>query len=153
FASINYNALLPVFNSNVTPPAYSDLKEKKYTVFVVTGIGNPKPVFDFCRNTAENVNIISFKDHHGYTEKDIYDICKKFNNSDSENKIIITTEKDAVKLRALNISDKICKDNFFYCPVNIKILNNEKEELDNLILRFTEKSSSQYRFLTSKKKY
>ena len=57
---------------------------------------------------------MEFPDHHDFSEKDIIDIRNK-----SKNKIIITTEKDYVRL-----NNKLKAENLYYLPIKSKFVNN-----------------------------
>jgi tetraacyldisaccharide 4'-kinase len=55
-------------------------------------------------------------------------------------KYLITTEKDAVRLREFtNIAEPI-RSAFFYIPVGIHFLNDDKDEFDNLIVDYVRKN-------------
>jgi len=153
FSSIKYNNLLPVYNSIEEKANIESLKENNYSVILVTGIGNFAPILSYCENLVKEVVHIKFADHHKYTEKDIAVISEKFNNISSENKIILTTEKDAVKIRDISCNNTEMQSSFFYCPIEIEILNNEKEDFENQIINYLKKDKEQYRFLTSKRQY
>lgn len=59
---------------------------------------------------------------------------------ESQEKYIVTTEKDAVRIREFtNIADSL-KSSIYYFPVGIKFLNNNKEEFDNLIVEYVRKN-------------
>ena len=153
FAAIDYKGLMPVFENEIFALDTETLKIKNYAILIVTGIGNPKPIIDFCKTLTEKISVLSFSDHHQYTEKDIDKISDEFNRIEEKNKIIVTTEKDSVRLKAINFSNEQIKKSFFFYPIEMIILNNEKSDFDKLIHHFIEKSNEQYRFLTSKKKY
>ncbi|MES2768706.1 MAG: tetraacyldisaccharide 4'-kinase [Bdellovibrionota bacterium] len=66
-------------------------------VTLVSGIGKPKTFEDLIKKNYPNLSIkkhYAFKDHHAYKESDILRI-----KAESENGILLTTEKDAVKLQ------------------------------------------------------
>ena len=89
----------------------------KDKVIAVSGVGDPSSFESSL--LKENVNILyhfKFRDHHNYDQEDINNIAKlsKIMNALS----IVTTEKDYVKLRKLNISKIdlkffIVKSNFY----------------------------------------
>jgi tetraacyldisaccharide 4'-kinase len=60
---------------------------------------------------------MEFPDHHHFSEKDILDIKNK-----SLNKIIITTEKDYVRLQG-----RIPADQLFYLPIKSQFLRGDEE--------------------------
>jgi tetraacyldisaccharide 4'-kinase len=63
-------------------------------------LGNPNNFFEQLRH--ENFNLVAtqtFPDHHFYTQKDIETLARKAKQSDAD--ILLTTAKDAVKLKDL----------------------------------------------------
>ncbi len=79
---------------------------------IVAGIAKPKPFVDFVKNNTDEVML--FADHHNFSEADITKILEK-----AKGKKIITTEKDYTRLQ-----DKIEKNQLFYLPIQIEIVNN-----------------------------
>ena len=69
---------------------------------------------------------MSFPDHYIYSENEIKKLITEANNNDLE---LITTEKDHLRLRGLNLK----KINFL--PINLKIFEEDKfiKEIENYI--------------------
>ena len=78
---------------------------------IIAGIANPKPFFKHLE--SENDLVLEFPDHHIFSEKDIFEIKKL-----SQNKIIITTEKDYVRLKNFEI------ENLYYLPIKSLFVEN-----------------------------
>lgn len=89
---------------------------------IIAGIAKPEPFFNFIRR--ENDTVMIFSDHHDFSENDINTIREK-----SKGKIIITTEKDYVRLKTQNLN------NLYYLPIKSSFLINEKT-LISLISEF-----------------
>ena len=107
-------------------------------VLVVTAIANPASLQNYLTTIVHNIAMCSYTDHHHYTEKNINDIIQRFHSLTSENKYIITTSKDAVKLQQF---EQQLKDIAIYVlPVEHQILLNEKEQFDSLISGYVEKN-------------
>lgn len=104
--------------------AISDLKDKE--VLLVTGIANPKPLLKFLEEKEVRFIHLNFPDHHNFTQQDISTIKKAFDELPSEQKIILTTEKDYMRLEG-----KI--DNLNYISIKSKFLSEEKA-FDSLVL-------------------
>jgi len=153
FSTLKYSKLISVFNNSISDINIETIKEKKYSVVLVSGIGNFKPLLEYCKKTVKNLIHIPFKDHHKYTEKNIESISEKFDSIDTENKLILTTEKDAGKIKNIFFENQEVKDKLFFCPIQFEILNGEKEEFDTQIISYINKDKNQYRFMTSKKKF
>jgi tetraacyldisaccharide 4'-kinase len=95
---------------------------------LLAGIAKPQSFFAHLQNNNEEC--LTFPDHHHFTEKDILEIKNKANK-----KIIITTEKDYVRLKG-NIS----KEQLFYLPIQSKFIS-EGENFDKIINKYVEFSS------------
>ena len=72
---------------------------KKHEVLLVTGIANPGPLKKFLEERFNGYDELAYSDHHIFTIDDLKNILKKFNQIQATDKIILTTEKDAVRLQ------------------------------------------------------
>jgi tetraacyldisaccharide 4'-kinase len=70
----------------------------KTEVLLVTGIANPLPLKKLLEERSHTYYMISFSDHYIFRIDDLNDIKKRFERIDSANKIMLTTEKDAIRL-------------------------------------------------------
>ena len=113
FSSIKYSKMLYDKESS---KLLSEFKNLKFTL--VTGIANSSHMVNYLKDNDFNFNHLSFKDHHNYSNSDISNI--------NNNEIVITTEKDYVKLYS-RVTTKL-----FYLPIEF-LIDNE-EEFNNQIL-------------------
>lgn len=104
-----------------------------YEVLLLTGIANPTPLTQFLKDKKVKFEHLKFPDHYFFTKSDIAEIKLKFSKLNSKNKIILTTEKDYVR-----IFDKFEK--MHYLPIKTKFINHKKD-FDNLILEYVGTSS------------
>ena len=125
FATIGYGEPKTMF-SNGNPLSTANLIH--YDVLLVTGIANPKPFEDYIRQHAASILIKTFPDHHAFSEKDVKNISDIIIST--ENQILITTEKDAVRLQHMKISETIAK-RCYYVPVEVKFISACHAELDS----------------------
>lgn len=95
---------------------------------LLAGIAKPQSFFRYLHN--KNKVCLTFPDHHHFTENDILDIINKANNN-----IIITTEKDYVRLKG-----RIPKEQLYYLPIQSKFLF-EGENFDKIIMNYVESST------------
>ncbi|MET0752695.1 MAG: tetraacyldisaccharide 4'-kinase [Pyrinomonadaceae bacterium] len=80
-----------------------ETENRKAKVLSFCALGNPDNFFEQLRR--ENFNLVStqkFPDHHFYKQKDIENLERKANKSGAE--ILLTTAKDAVKLKDLQFN-------------------------------------------------
>lgn len=102
---------------------------------VLTGIANPNPIYDYLNDKQLFFQKIRFADHHRYTKYDVEKIIQKTNEFDKSNAVILTTEKDFMRLRPfMNLFEKK-NIQLFALPIEMKILDNE-EEFQRHILDF-----------------
>jgi tetraacyldisaccharide 4'-kinase len=118
FSSIDYDD--KVYNDTESL-AVSDLKLTPK--ILLAGIAKPKPFFDYLQTDKDEV--MTFSDHHHFSESDILNI-----KSQAIDKIIVTTEKDFVRLNA-----KILRKQLFYIPIKSKFLSNQ-ESFDTIIFNY-----------------
>lgn len=78
---------------------------------LVTGIANANTLIAFLRGKQLEFNHLEYKDHHHFTNEDVNTIAK--------NSLIITTEKDYMRLKDFNQ----LKDKLFYLPIETQLDN------------------------------
>jgi tetraacyldisaccharide 4'-kinase len=141
FTSLTYNSPLPVFENTLPDVSTLDLTESTGCgIVLVTGIANPTPFREYLQTFFKEIIHLSFPDHYNFKEKDILNISSALNNLKSASKYLITTEKDAVRLREFsNIAESV-RSSFYYIPVGIQFLNDDEKEFDNLIIEYVRKN-------------
>jgi tetraacyldisaccharide 4'-kinase len=135
FTSIIPNDLNPVFRE-IPKPDISIIKDSKPTVILVSGIANPKDLKRFARNISPKIKEFQFPDHHEFTNKDISGIIHAMEMTDGEEKILITTEKDAVRLQKYSDLRENLKSRMFYIPISIEFLNDDAENFNKQIISY-----------------
>ncbi len=99
---------------------------KSIDKLLVAGIAKPKPFFDFLKNDSDL--LMTFPDHHHFDDKDLIEIQNK-----AKNKVIITTEKDYVRLK-----DKIATNQLYYLPIQSSFIS-DASKFDTSILDYVQK--------------
>ncbi|WP_442267133.1 tetraacyldisaccharide 4'-kinase [Tenacibaculum sp. ZS6-P6] len=108
------------YNENLKGSKKISVKELKgYDLVLVTGIANPDSLLAYLKENNLNFTHINFPDHHNFSNSDISKIEKTFNAISSEKKMILTTEKDFMRLNG-RIS------NLIYIAIETKFLADEK---------------------------
>ena len=109
------------------------------SVIAFCGIAHPKSFIEELEKQFKTVDFLRFADHHVYSEEDVKNIITHFENLSGENKIIVTTEKDAARLTN---SPYLCQ---FECaplydlPVTVRF--HEEEKFNEEILSYVRKDS------------
>ena len=94
-------------------------------VILVSGIANPKPLFDFLQKSYK-VELVQFLDHHQFSKSEIEEIHRKIDTFASNKTIILTTEKDFARLHDKIKDWKLNDYPWYYIPIQMEI-KNEKE--------------------------
>lgn len=119
FATIDYK------NEIISASGKRSVAVLKETPFVlVTGIANPKSLVDYYELLGLHFTHINYPDHHNFTEKEINELRK--------HNLIITTEKDYVRLASHFSSDIL-----WYQPIAMRFLNNQ-QVFDTSIVDFVQ---------------
>lgn len=138
FSSIDYADLRP-FNGNAPTRSLSSISSEE-SVLLLTGIASPQQMENDLRAYSEHITPLTFADHHEFTQEDIATIHQQFAALPSP-KLIITTEKDEVRLRAIDgLSDEV-KASLYVLPIKIKFLLDHEETFKNKILSYVHKNS------------
>lgn len=127
FTTVEYGEVKPIFadESNEIRPNNS----KK--VFAIAGIANPEPFYGYLVKNFQIEGEKTYTDHHHFSEKEIQLIFEKC----SDKTLVVTTEKDAARIRCLNLSTDL-KLRLFYLSIKIKFLNNRAEKFNKQIIDY-----------------
>ncbi len=107
---------------------------KSTEVILITGIASPGPLKKHLEDKFNGYDELAFSDHHIFTIDDLNYILKKFNQIRSPAKILLTTEKDAVRLQ--KFSQQLRDLPFFVMPIQSVILFHEENQFTGLITTF-----------------
>ncbi len=150
FTTLDYQKLEPVFNAGKLNNDFYTAKD--FSLLIVTGIASPENIHKYLKQFSEKIEILTFPDHHNYSDNDLLTITKKFEAIHSEKKIIITTEKDAMRLKdSDNLPDEI-KTALYYLPVKVKFLEDEGKAFNNKILNYVGENKSNRELYNRKNK-
>ncbi len=140
FSALVYNELKPVFSAPEPGKLFNS--EKNHSLLVLTGIASPGQLHNHLKQFSKHLEVLSFSDHHYYTEADLKLVLKKFEEIKSDKKLIVTTEKDAIRLKDIeNIPDEI-KANLYYLSVSVKFLDEGENEFNKKILNYVGENKS-----------
>jgi tetraacyldisaccharide 4'-kinase len=98
---------------------------KNMDKLLLAGIAKPEPFFNQLQ--SKNDDKLVFPDHHHFSENDLLEIKNK-----AQNDIIITTEKDYVRLKG-----KLLSKQLFYLPIRSSFISGSKN-FDKTIIDYVE---------------
>lgn len=149
FSYIKYGNFHPINNEEKNPFTKEFYFERNYSILLLTGIANTSPLEYYLKDKVKNLERAKFPDHHRYTLKDVENIKKIFNNIATSNKIILTTEKDAMRLKSPEYTATLKDLPVFYIPIEIDFHDKDKEQFNEQIAHYV-RANQKYNSVYSK---
>lgn len=134
FTCINYDTPKGVFEDQ----QISQEKLKDYHVLLVTGIASPKQMEHDLKPMVKSMQSLSFGDHHRFKNKDITRINEAFEQM-PEPHLIITTEKDAVRLKETEGLYEIVKKSIYELPIKVSFMLEQEDNFNDKIISYVRK--------------
>jgi tetraacyldisaccharide 4'-kinase len=128
FSTIDYGTPYHILDKAVLP------LDQQTEVLLVCGIANPLPLKKYLEEHCALYMEKSYGDHHIFTIDDWKEIENRFNKLDGKKNIILTTEKDAVRLQ--KFGSLLEGKPLYVMPITPKFLFNEGEKFDKAIVEF-----------------
>lgn len=129
FSRIEYGKPTPVFPETETI-SWEELRDSQ--ALLVAGIANPTPLYKEIEKKGVKVCLQEFRDHHTFSESELKKIEQK-----SQGHIILTTEKDAARLKGLPVSPSL-KERLYQIPIHVAVYSDRKEDFNQIIINFVE---------------
>ncbi len=120
FTRYNYLPLEPVFPDMATSVPYLEWLTSADSILAVAGIGNPRPFVRRIKSYGAKVKVDVYPDHHNYSKKDIEHLKERFASLRGSQRLIVTTEKDAVRLACNPYFPYELKAHTYYVPVEVE---------------------------------
>lgn len=140
FAGIAYDE--PQGHDPAGPPRGSTLEDlrgnngdpAKVSALLFTGIVDPEPLLNHLRPKFKGLHHIAFPDHHAFTTADLRRLADVFGSFAAGPKTLITTEKDAARLRSVIKGSPI--DGLPLAVIGMRtVILNDPEHFADLIRR------------------
>ncbi len=117
----------------------------RYKVLLLTGIANPHTLLTFIKEYADDLTHKAYPDHHNFTPADITEIKNMYAAIEGERKMIITTEKDAMRLRTYSAQLKDLP--IFVLPIEVDF-KSKKDEFNEKIVSYVNRNKIYHRKYT-----
>lgn len=128
FTATEYGTPYHIFSGEQRPIIADD------EVLLICGIANPAPLKSYISDKAKTYYERLYSNHHIFTIDDVKEIRKKYEQVEDERKIILTTEKDAVRL--LKFQQELAPLPLYALPVKHRFLFDEGTNFDRMVLDF-----------------
>lgn len=124
FSRYIYKELQPVFSEEAKYDVSLSCLTRQDTVLLLTGIANPREFVRYFKQFQCKVKVLHYPDHHDFSRRDIEQIEKTFKTVKGARKILVTTEKDAVRLSNNPYFPFDLKPYSFYLPISVSMDEN-----------------------------
>jgi tetraacyldisaccharide 4'-kinase len=139
FTAITYQPLLDMEGGKADIVPDSDT-----TVFLLTGIANPKPLIQHIKNYTSHVIHHNYPDHHRFSLKNITKLAAEFSASKAQKKMIITTEKDAQRLLEHALQPLVKSLPILVIPVGVQFLNDGQRQFGQLVTEYVREHTANH---------
>jgi tetraacyldisaccharide 4'-kinase len=125
-----YKELLPVFpeKSNAQKESLERLRGESYSALLLAGLAHPEDLVQHLAKHISDLYPMIYPDHHDFSQKDIAAITACFNSIPNKKKLILTSEKDAVRLMHCPHLREEIKNFIYYIPIET-VFETEQEQL------------------------
>lgn len=103
-------------------------------VLLVCGIANPLPLKNYLHEHAHTYYQLSYSDHHIFSIEDLQEIKAKFEEINSKSKLILTTEKDAVRL--VKYTEELHDIPLYVLPIKPVFLFEAEQAFNQLVIDY-----------------
>ncbi len=129
FTTIKYETPYHIYN-----PADQWILTLRDEVLLVCGIANPLPLKNYIHENTDTYYQLSYSDHHIFSIEDLHEIRDKFDQIKSKSKLILTTEKDAVRL--VKYTEELNNIPLYVLPIKPKFLFDSERNFNELVLNY-----------------
>lgn len=131
FSTYNYHSPYYLFNKNYRISLHTEID-----VLLICAIAKTDYLLSYLEPQVRDVHTIEYEDHHSFSRFDLSNLAFRYNKLKENGVVIITTEKDAMRLEMHR--DFIIENNLpvFVLPVEVALLFEEEEDFKAAIRSF-----------------
>lgn len=133
FSRYSYRSLEAVFPDDCPYQASLESLGAHDSVLLLTGIAHPRPFVRHFKQYSFKKRVSHFPDHHDFTRRNLQMIEHDFNAMKGERKIIVTTEKDAVRLANNPYFPEKLKALTFFIPIDVNMIEGNASGYDSFM--------------------
>ena len=139
FTYFKYGSLYPLFDKTKENLPLDSLRGGNKKALLLTGIASPEQL-EYDINKYVDFESMHFGDHHSFTSEDLRKIEGAFNDLHGNDKMIITTEKDAARLVDCDINEDVAK-HIYVLPIEVEFMNGKADDFNKTIIDYVRKNS------------
>lgn len=146
FTSIAYDSLRQVYGKDSRP--LSSIKPEEH-ILLFSGIASPEQITSDLSPYSQNIESLTFADHHQFTKADIKKISSMFEAMPAP-KLIITTEKDAARLAHIDCLTDEMRNALYVLPITIKFNLDQQTAFNERIIGYVQNAIKMHKIQNTK---
>ncbi|MBN3519851.1 tetraacyldisaccharide 4'-kinase [Algoriphagus lutimaris] len=132
----HYNSIAPILYSSIDygkPVALQPEHKFSDSVILVSGIADDKQLKCFVSDNYKLLENFNYPDHHDYQQEDFERIKQVYHRYASKKPVIITTEKDAVKVKSSCPAGFLREIPIFVLPIQVVFSPEDEQIIERFI--------------------
>ncbi|MCJ8211437.1 tetraacyldisaccharide 4'-kinase [Mucilaginibacter sp. RS28] len=138
-----------LFFTGISYSRFADLKGRPVEatitsttqIFLLTGIATTEPIKQYLAKYSSHIVHHKYPDHHQFSLKNIAKLAEAFEAEAGTDKVVITTEKDAQRLKDDIFQPLLARLPLWVLPIEVQFLNG-REQFDQLITDYVRQHST-----------
>jgi tetraacyldisaccharide 4'-kinase len=135
FSYIQYGNPVALADNRSPAQKMAYYSENKYAILMLTGIAKPEPLITYLKSFSMDLETAIFPDHHEFTKKEIEAVITSFTKIKNPKKIIVTTQKDAMRLMKPEFAS-LQSLPIFYIPIEIRFHERHATAFNEEVFKF-----------------
>lgn len=136
FTSYQYDEPRPV-----TEAAGRVVLSETSKVVLLTGIAHPQPLLQHLQSQFSDIQHVAFRDHHLFSTNELINLKERYFKNCQQNTILITTEKDWMRLQSENLKNVVSLLPVFIVSIQVEFLFGEKNNFINNIEKYVSRKN------------
>lgn len=142
FSTIRYGNLIPLRGTEgLNEISREECFAGGYSVFLMTGIANAHSLEYYLKDKVKELIPYKFRDHYEFSPADLLRLQELFDANRNEKKIVLMTEKDAMRLEKPGLKEYIGHLPLYYIPIEIAFHDQDQDEFNNQVLQYVRSHS------------
>lgn len=133
----------PILFSNIAYGQPYALDHKQFfsgSVILLSGLADDRPFLHYCQSQFDVLDVLTYPDHFAYTATEVNKVMNLALRHRSKDPVLLTTQKDAVKLKSLANQGFLGEIPIFVLPVEAKFESKDEQMLlSNIREKFRKK--------------
>ena len=134
FSTFRYQPLRRLFVETANKASQTEQLTPDTHILLLTGIASPRQMLFDLQRITRHIVPMTFADHHEFTARDVERMEEAFTAMQGSKRLIVTTEKDAARLRLVENLSTIVRRHIYVLPIEVEILQGRQAEFEAAVL-------------------